>query len=80
MTDIDHNLFPPKQFQIMNYSEHSFVAIGINHLNFFCTRTGIKTKRKYIRNRLGKWANSKTTNGLLKGRELCWGRYNEAFY
>lgn len=42
MDDFDRNLFPPKQFQIMNYSEKNFTAIGRSHLDYFIKVLGLK--------------------------------------
>ena len=66
MTDIDHNLFPPKQFQIMNYSEHSFVAIGINHLNFFVQELGLKPSANILEIGSGNGRIARPLTGYLK--------------
>jgi ubiquinone/menaquinone biosynthesis C-methylase UbiE len=42
MDDFDRNLLPPKKFQIMNYSENNFKAIGRNHLDYFVKELGLK--------------------------------------
>ena len=42
MDAFDRKLLPPKQFQIMNYSESNFVAIGRNHLDYFVKELGLK--------------------------------------
>jgi tRNA A58 N-methylase Trm61 len=42
MDDFDRNLLPPKKFQIINYSENNFKAIGRNHLDYFVKELGLK--------------------------------------
>jgi SAM-dependent methyltransferase len=39
---VDRELLPPEQFQIMNYSEQNFVRIGHQHLKFFVDRLGLR--------------------------------------
>lgn len=40
--DISNELLPPERFQIMNYSESRFKAIGKIHLDYFIGKLGIK--------------------------------------
>jgi hypothetical protein len=54
MDDFDRNLLPPKKFQIMNYSENNFKAIGRNHLDYFVKELGLKPTDG---DRFGKWTN-----------------------
>jgi ubiquinone/menaquinone biosynthesis C-methylase UbiE len=42
MDEFDRNLFPPKRFQIMNYTENNFTAIGRNHFDYFVKELGLK--------------------------------------
>jgi SAM-dependent methyltransferase len=39
---VNRDLFPPEEFQIMNYSEKNFVNIGHNHLRFFINNLNLK--------------------------------------
>lgn len=42
MIQFDRKLLPPETFQIMNYSEANFTAIGKNHLDYFISKGGLK--------------------------------------